>query len=89
VKVLQNQGRIKNCRDNEEDEGRINTDMLHRFVIVGGPLVQAGDNMQNQLLQNVIVTLLFWLNYLILLRPGAYSQSPPNKLGKLREHSPL
>jgi hypothetical protein len=76
VKVLQNQGRIKNCRDHEEDEGRINTDMLHRFVIVGGPLVQAGDSMQNQLQQNVTVTLLFWLNYLILLYPVAYSQKP-------------
>jgi hypothetical protein len=58
VKVLQNNEKLKNCKDHEEVEGRINCDMLHRFVIVGGQLVQASETMQAQLVQNVSLTIL-------------------------------
>ena len=53
VRALINKDRIKDCRDHEEDEGRINCDMLHRFIIVGGSFVAAGLNMQDQLVRNV------------------------------------
>jgi hypothetical protein len=56
VKVLQNNEKIKNCKDHEEDEGRMNCDMLNRFVIVGGQLVQNSEDMQGQLVHNVSIT---------------------------------
>jgi hypothetical protein len=53
VKALISDSKIKTCRDHEEDEGRINTDLLSRFIIVGGPLIQPGPNMQDQLVRQV------------------------------------
>jgi hypothetical protein len=51
--VLQNNEKVKNCKDFEEEEGRINCDMQHRFVVAGGPFVQAGAGMQEELVKNV------------------------------------
>ncbi len=53
LKLLQNESKIKVCKDFEEEEGRINTDMLSRLIIVGGPLIQAGPGMQDQLVKQV------------------------------------
>ncbi len=53
VKLLQNDAKVKTCRDHEEDEGRINCDMLNRFVIIGGQLVQISQDMQGHLVRNV------------------------------------
>jgi hypothetical protein len=53
IKVLQNESKIKTCRDFEEEEGRINTDLLSRLIIVGGPLIQPGPSMQDQLVKQV------------------------------------
>jgi hypothetical protein len=46
--------KAKTCHDNEEEEGRINSDLLHRLIITGGPLIQAGDNMQDLLVKQVL-----------------------------------
>jgi len=53
VKLLQNDAKVKNCRDHEEDEGRINCDMANRLVVLGGQLVQFSQTMQDQLVKNV------------------------------------
>ena len=53
LKLLQNESKIKVCKDFEEEEGQINTDMLSRLIIVGGPLIQAGPGMQDQLVKQV------------------------------------
>jgi hypothetical protein len=50
---LINDNKIKVCKDFEEEEGRINTDLLSRFIIVGGPLIQPGPSMQDQLVRQV------------------------------------
>jgi len=54
VKLLQNENKIKACKDAEEEEGRINTDLLSRLIIVGGPLIQPGPGMQDQLMKQVM-----------------------------------
>jgi hypothetical protein len=54
LKTLLNDSKIKTARDHEEDEGRINTDLLSRFIIVGGPLIQPGPSMQDQLVRQVL-----------------------------------
>jgi hypothetical protein len=53
LKALINDNKIKVCKDFEEEEGRINTDLLSRFIIVGGPLIQPGPSMQDQLVRQV------------------------------------
>jgi hypothetical protein len=53
LKTLLNDSKVKTYRDHEEDEGRINTDLLHRFIIVGGPLIQPRPSMQDQLVRQV------------------------------------
>jgi hypothetical protein len=53
VKALVNESKVKACKDAEEEEGRINTDMLSRLIIVGGPLIQASPGMQDQLVKQV------------------------------------
>jgi hypothetical protein len=53
IGLLENSNKVKTCRDHEEDEGRINTDLLNRLIIVGGPLLPPGDNLQEQLLRQV------------------------------------
>jgi hypothetical protein len=51
--VLENDSRVKVCSDAEEKEGRFNCDMLHRFIITGGPLVPFGPNLQEELVSQV------------------------------------
>ncbi len=53
VGILEDWKKLKDCKDFEEDEGRINTDLLSRLIIVGGPLVQAGPTMQATLVHQV------------------------------------
>jgi hypothetical protein len=53
ISALECSNRIKVCEGFEEKEGRINTDLLSRLVIVGGPLIQPGENMQDQLKKQV------------------------------------
>ena len=54
VSILENKERVSKCQTYEEKEGRINTDLAHRFVIIGGTFVPAGPDMQPQLVQRVI-----------------------------------
>jgi hypothetical protein len=53
IGALECSNRLKVCSDFEEKEGRINTDLLNRLIIVGGPLIQPGQNMQDQLMKQV------------------------------------
>ncbi len=53
LSLLENSNKVKTCRDHEEDEGRINTDLLNRVIIVGGPLIPAGDDLQDLLVRQV------------------------------------
>ncbi len=53
LKSLINENKIKVCKDHEEDEGQINTDLLSRLIIIGGPLIQPGPSMQDQLVRQV------------------------------------
>jgi hypothetical protein len=57
LKALINENKIKVSKDHEEDEGRINTDLLSRLIIVGAPLIQPGPSMQDQLVRQVYFTL--------------------------------
>jgi hypothetical protein len=59
LKMLINDNKIKACKDAEEEEGRINTDLLSRLIIVGGPLIQPGPSMQDQLVRQVPILLSF------------------------------
>jgi hypothetical protein len=58
VRVLEHRDRQKTCRDYEEDEGRFNTDMLDRFVVIGGPAIPLGEGMQALLVQQVYLVIL-------------------------------
>jgi hypothetical protein len=53
VKILEDDKKVKACHDAEEKEGRINCDMLSRFVIIGGPVVPASPELQAQLVSQV------------------------------------
>ena len=53
LRSLINESKIKVCKDFEEEEGRINTDLLSRLIIVGGPLIQPRPGMQDQLVRQV------------------------------------
>jgi hypothetical protein len=55
IGALECSNKVKTCGDWEEKEGRINTDLLNRLIIVGGPLIQPGESMQNQLMKQVCV----------------------------------
>jgi len=59
VRALINDKKIKACEDYEEKEGRINCDLLKRLIIVGGPLIQPGPSMQDQLVKQVPPPLCF------------------------------
>jgi hypothetical protein len=79
VKELQNENRIKTCKDFEEEEGRINTDMLSRLIIVGGPFIQAGPGMQDQLVKQVFFQFVIRSLYEVLL---SLSTCPPSLLAR-------
>jgi hypothetical protein len=35
VKAIQNKDRLRDCKAHEEQEGRMNFDMLNRFIVIG------------------------------------------------------
>ena len=53
ISALECSNRLKVCEGFEEKEGRINTDLLNRLIIVGGPLIQPSQSMQDQLMKQV------------------------------------
>jgi hypothetical protein len=55
LSLLENANKVKVCRDHEETEGRINTDLLNRVIIVGGPLVPPSDDLQDLLIRQVSI----------------------------------
>jgi len=55
LRALISENKIKVCKDFEEEEGRINCDLLNRLIIVGGPLIQPGPGMQDQLVRQVCI----------------------------------
>ncbi len=55
LSLLENSNKVKTCRDYEEDEGRINVDLLNRVIIVGGPLIPPSDDLQDLLIRQVIL----------------------------------
>jgi hypothetical protein len=63
ISALECSNRLKVCEGFEEKEGWINTDLLNRLIIVGGPLIQPGQSMQDQLMKQV--KFLHW-SYLFL-----------------------
>jgi hypothetical protein len=60
VKAIQNKDRLRDCKDCEEKEGRMNCDMLNRFIVIGGPYFDPGLNLQASLQAQVsILSILF------------------------------
>jgi hypothetical protein len=53
VRALKEKNRLKTCRDFEESEGRINSDNLHRFIVIGGPHFEANPDPQDKLVNQV------------------------------------
>jgi len=53
LRLLENKEKVKTCRDYEESEGRLNTDMLHRIIVIGGPQFPAGKGLQKKLVAQV------------------------------------
>jgi hypothetical protein len=53
ISGLEDREKIKVCKDHEEDDGRVNCDMLKRFVIVGGPFFPPGAGNQDNLVRQV------------------------------------
>jgi len=49
VKAMKNKDRLRDCKDHEEKEGRMNCDMLNRFIVIGGPYIDPGLNQQSAL----------------------------------------
>ncbi len=54
VKAIEDEGRLKKCEDYEEKEGWMNTDMLRRFIVLGGPHFEADPNLQIRLTEQVL-----------------------------------
>jgi hypothetical protein len=48
VKAIQNKDRLRDCKDSEEKEGRLNCDMLNRFIICS-PYFDPGPELQSAL----------------------------------------
>jgi hypothetical protein len=61
VKAIQNKDRIRDCKTNEEEEGRMNCDMLNRFIVIGGPYFDPGPNLQGQLQEQVPQTTVIYI----------------------------
>jgi hypothetical protein len=49
VKAIQNKDRLRDCKALEEKEGRMNCDMLNRFIVIGGPYFDPSPNLQENL----------------------------------------
>jgi hypothetical protein len=55
VKAIQNKDKVRDCKDAEEKEGRMNCDMLNRFIVIGGPYFDPGPNLQQNLQDQVLL----------------------------------
>jgi hypothetical protein len=53
VKAIQNKDRLRDCKASEEEEGRMNCDMLNRFIVIGGPYFDPSPNLQGNLQEQV------------------------------------
>jgi hypothetical protein len=53
VKAIQNKDRLRDCKTSEEEEGRMNCDMLNRFIVIGGPYFDPNPNLQGNLQEQV------------------------------------
>ncbi len=53
VRALQDKDRMRDCEDSEEKEGRMNCDLLNRFIVIGGPFLDPGLNLQSKLQEQV------------------------------------
>ncbi len=51
IRALEDTYKLKACLDHEEDEGRVNTDMLDCFILIGGPLIKASTGLQDALIK--------------------------------------
>jgi hypothetical protein len=49
VKAIQNKDRLRDCKTSEEEEGRLNCDMLNHFIVIGGPYFDPGLELQSAL----------------------------------------
>jgi hypothetical protein len=67
IATLVDKEKIKACKDSEEEDGRVNCDMLHRFVIVGGPFIPVGPNSQEGLIKQVFCHFLFICIFILLI----------------------
>jgi hypothetical protein len=70
VSILESKERLKTCENLEEKEGRINCDLLNRFVLIGAPFVPAGPDMQAHLVSQVLNISLLSLLPLALEKTG-------------------
>jgi hypothetical protein len=53
VRALQDKDKMRDCESREEKEGRMNCDLLDRFIVIGGPFFDPGPNLQTQLQEQV------------------------------------
>jgi hypothetical protein len=53
MKAIQNKDRLRDCKAHEEEEGRLNCDMLNRFIVIGGPYFDPSPNLQQNLQDQV------------------------------------
>jgi hypothetical protein len=77
VKAIQNKDRLRDCKDWEENEGRLNCDMLNRFIVIGGPYFDPGPNLQQNLQDQVaIIKLLIFVVIVSSAKLIPYSPLP-------------
>jgi hypothetical protein len=55
VKAIKAKDHLRDCKDHEEKEGRLNYDMLNRFIVIGGPYIDPGINQQQALQSQVTI----------------------------------
>ncbi len=53
VRAIQSKDRLRDCKDSEEQEGRLNCNMLNCFIVIGGPYFDPGPNLQQNLQDQV------------------------------------
>jgi hypothetical protein len=63
VQALQDKDKMRDCEDSEEKEGRMNCDLLNRFVVIGGPFFEPGPNLQSKLQEQVLPACLFFVRF--------------------------
>ncbi len=59
VREIKDKDKLRDCEASEEKEGRMNCDMLNRFVMIGGPYFDPGPNLQNSLQEQVLYILTY------------------------------